>query len=132
MDRYCFVDQTRRDDKVGHSKVLFPDVQRMAVIAGMLAKRLAVVAKNYENCLEIEPALPQSFDQLTQGRIAVIEGVAIAIPEIAIGKGAGIRRRIGVMTGDGQIGQEEWLIRRPLVDPSQHAADGRWLVNAEA
>src|SRR5581483_9713252 len=74
-NRQRFLDQTGCDYQIGHTKVLFPDAQRMAMIARVFAKCLAVVAQNNKECLLIKPALPQSLQESTEGGVAVVQSI---------------------------------------------------------
>src|SRR5207253_17128 len=66
-----------------------------------------------------------------QGSIRLMQGVAIPAYLGIRGKWSAGRGGIGVMTGNGQITQEESLARRHRVDPRKDAADGGRLVDAE-
>ena len=97
--------------------ILVVEKEGVAVVAVVLAEGLAVIAIHDPDRVLFESARAQAFDQRTERGVAVVQGVAVLIDLGGCREGAGLRRGIRVVAGDGQVGEEEGLAARQGVDP---------------
>src|SRR5579862_1119519 len=121
-----------RCDHERHMDVFLVEEEGVAEVAVVLAERFAVVAEDDPDGFVFEAAGAHSFDQLAQRGVAIEEGVSVPGELVAIGEGSAVGSIVEMMTGDGQIGEEESLVARLRVDPGEHSGDGCGLVHAEA
>src|SRR5262249_39704351 len=93
--------QCRCRDYEWHSHVFVVNEKSVGIIPFVLSERFAVIAKNHEKRIRVQPALLESFEQLSQGSVREVKRVAIAIDLRVAAKGPRSRRIVRMMASDG-------------------------------
>lgn len=124
-------DDAGTGEQEGDLHVFFVNLERMPVVAGMLAERFAVIAVNDKKRVGPEAAQGQAIEEIAQSLVAPPEGIEVTALFAGIVERTSGRSVIGMMPGDRQINEEEALTDRKRVQPGQHCGDCRGLVHAD-
>src|SRR5262245_10936764 len=132
VDADPLANQSGSRNHVRHADVLVVHEQRMRNVVRMLTERFTMVTQDDEQRALVNMPYTEAVEKQAQRRVFVMQGVEIAVEIARALEGTDvIRRRIRMMSRDGQIGQEEPFAAAQRIDPGEHAAHCRRLIDAK-
>jgi hypothetical protein len=98
-------------DEERDAHVFFVHEKGVAEIGFVLAEGFAVIAVDDEERVGVEAAPAEGFEERAEGGVAVMKGVEVLRGFFGVGKRTRLGSGVGMMTGDGEIMDEETLLR---------------------
>src|SRR5437899_2329101 len=98
----------------------------------MLAKGLAMIAKDDKQSVSVQPAASQPLKKNSQSLIPVMQRVAVMPDFAALREGAAFGTVVGMVPRDGQVGDKEFAVTWHGIDPRKYPLDSGWFIHAKA
>ena len=104
-------DLSWRGDDIWHAHVLVVNEQGVREIPRVFAKCFTVIAEHDEERVRVQTPLTETSKEPPEGLVSFMQRIEISGKVAAAFERPVARRRIGMMAGDREVGQEEAILR---------------------